>query len=94
MKLTATLLTLLLFASLAFAKEVTTEIKVKGMTCGSCAVTVQKALTGTKGVKSADVSLEKNSATVIYEDTQVTEDQLRQAINKTGFQALPREGKK
>lgn len=54
----------------------------------------QEALTQTKGVKSADVSLEKNSATVVYDATQVTEEQLRQAINKTGFQAAPPEGKK
>ena len=57
------------------------------MDCGSCAVVVKKALTQTKGVKSAEVSLEKNSATVVYDDSQATERQLREAIDKTGFKA-------
>ena len=80
----------LLFASgLVLAKEVTTEIKVQGMTCGSCVVAVKKALTDTKGVKAAEVSLEKGLATVVYEDSQVTEKQLSEAINKSGFKAEP-----
>lgn len=94
MRFVATLTATLLLAGLAMAKEVKTEIAVKGMTCGSCAVAVKKALTQTKGVKSAEVSLEKNSATVVYDDTQVNEEQLREAINKTGFKAAPPEGKK
>ncbi len=82
-----------LLGGMAMAKEATTEIKVKGMTCGSCVVSVKKALTQTKGVKSAEVSLEKAQATVVYEDTQVNEQQLRDAINKTGFEAQPKEAK-
>jgi copper chaperone CopZ len=39
------------------------------------------------------VSLEKAQATVVYEDTQVNEQQVRDAINKTGFKAEPKEGK-
>ncbi len=76
-----------LLAGLASAEEVTTQIPVTGMTCGSCAVAVKKALTSLEGVKKADVSVEQNKATVVYEDSQVTEKQLREAINKTGFKA-------
>ncbi|MBI3682616.1 MAG: heavy-metal-associated domain-containing protein [Acidobacteria bacterium] len=78
-----------LACGLAVAKDATAEIKVKGMTCGSCVATVKKALTATKGVKDADVSLEKGTATVVYEDSQVTEKQLADAIKKTGFEAQP-----
>ena len=85
---------MLLLGGIAMAKEATTEIKVKGMTCGSCVVSVKKALTQTKGVKSADVSLERAQATVLYDDAQVNEQQLREAINKTGFKAeSKKEGK-
>jgi copper chaperone CopZ len=80
---------LVLASGLVFAKEVTAEIKVQGMTCGSCVVAVKKALTDTKGVKTAEVSLEKSLATVVYEDSQVTEKQLTEAINKSGFKAEP-----
>lgn len=78
-----------LLAGLASAKEVTTQIPVSGMTCDSCAVAVRKALTSLEGVKKADVSVEQNKATVVYEDSQVTEKRLREAINKTGFKAEP-----
>lgn len=76
-----------LLAGLAGANEATTQIPVSGMTCGSCAVAVRKALTSLEGVKKVDVSVEQNKATVVYEDSQVTEKQLREAINKTGFKA-------
>lgn len=84
-----------LFTASAFAKDVKTEIKVSGMTCGGCAVSVKSALLKVKGVKSADVSYEKALASVVYEDTQTDEQQLRDAINKTGFKAEPaKESKK
>jgi copper chaperone CopZ len=86
MKPVVTLAAVLLFGGIALAKDVTAEIKVKGMTCGSCAVAVKQALTKTKGVKSADVSVEKALAAVVYDDAQVTERELRQAIEKAGFQ--------
>ena len=82
----------LLLAGVALAKEVTTEIKVSGMTCDACAVSVQKGLEKTKGVKHAQVSSERGVATVVYDDAQVNEQQLRDAINKTGFKAEPPKG--
>jgi mercuric ion binding protein len=78
---------LLLLSGTVFAAEVKAEIKVSGMTCGACSVSVKSALTRVKGVKIADVSYEKGLATVVYDDQQTTERQLRQAINKTGFKA-------
>ena len=85
---------LLLFAASAMAKDSTIQIKVSGMTCGACAVSVKRGLEKTKGVKSADVSVEKGLATVSYDDSQVNEQQLRVAISKTGFKAEPAEQKK
>lgn len=69
------------------AKEVKTEIKIKGMTCASCAAAVRQALTNAKGVKKAEVILQRNLAEVVYDDKQTNEKQLREAINKTGFRA-------
>lgn len=91
--LIASIMALLLTAG-AFAKEVKTDIKVSGMTCGSCAVAVKSALTKVKGVKNAEVSYEKAQATIVYDDSQTNEQQLREAINKTGFKAEPAEEKK
>lgn len=94
MKSFTTLLLLLLFAGSVFAKDVKTEIKVSGMTCGACAVSVKSALARVKGVKSADVSYEKGLAAVVYDDQQTNEQQLREAINKTGFKVEPSQEKK
>src|SRR5258708_38279731 len=85
---------LLLFAASAMAKDSTAQIKVSGMTCGACAVSVKRRLEKSKGGKTADVSVEKGLATVVYDDSQVNAQQLREAINKTGFKAEPSEEKK
>ncbi len=85
---------LLMFAGAAMAKDSTAQIKISGMTCGACAVSVKRGLEKTKGVKSADVSVEKRLATVVYDDSQVNDQQLRDAINKTGFKAEATEKKK
>lgn len=45
MKSFATLFLLLCFGASALAKDVKAEIRVKGMTCGACAVSVKSALT-------------------------------------------------
>lgn len=89
MKSIAIFLAVLLLAALATAKEVTTEIKVSGMTCQACAISVQKSLEKVKGVKRADVSSDKGIAKIEYDDAQANEQQLRDAINKTGFKAEP-----
>ena len=89
MKSIAIFLGVLLVAAVAMAKEVTTEIKVSGMTCQACAVTLQKSLEKVEGVKRADVSSDKGLATVVYDDANANEQQLRDAIDKTGFKAQP-----
>jgi copper chaperone CopZ len=81
--------TILLFGGAALAKDVAAGIKVKGMTCGSCATAVKQALRKTKGVKNAEVSVEKALAAVVYDDAQVTEAEIRQVIDRTGFKAEP-----
>ena len=62
---------------------------MSGMTCQACAVTLQKSLEKVEGVKRADVSSDKGLATVVYDDANANEQQLRDAIDKTGFKAQP-----
>ena len=94
MKSFISLFLLLLLATAAFAKDTKAEIKVSGMTCGACSVSVKSALAKVKGVKSAEVSYEKGLATVVYDDEQTNEQQLREAINKTGFKVESNQEKK
>ncbi len=94
MKFSRILLTIVLLTGILMAKEVKTQIKISGMTCGACAVSVKAALSRTRGVKSADIDTAKGLATVVYDDTQVSEQQLIDAINTTGFKAEASKEKK
>ncbi len=73
-------------AAYAGAKDVT--IKVKGMTCGGCAASLQKALQETPGVLEAKVSYKKGEAWIKYDDQKITVAKLREVINSTGFEAV------
>jgi copper chaperone CopZ len=72
--------------ALAITKKST--IRIDGMMCSKCTASVAKALKATKGVESVEVNLEKKEAVVQYDDEKVTEAQLREVINATGFKAV------
>lgn len=76
-----------LYVVTASAATKTVTIKVEGMTCSGCAVSVEKALKETPGVEDAKVSYEKGEAWVKYDDAKVTLAKLREVINETGFKA-------
>jgi len=88
-KLIATIIGLGLIGGTASAKEATAEMKVPAMDCAACTVVIKKALTQTKGVKTVDLNVEKRTATIVYDDTQVTEAQIGKAIEKSGFKTEP-----
>ncbi|MFD1674777.1 heavy-metal-associated domain-containing protein [Alicyclobacillus fodiniaquatilis] len=63
----------------------TTTIAVKGMTCAGCVNSVSKALNSVEGVQKVDVSLEKNAATVTFDDSKVQVENLKIAIEDAGY---------
>lgn len=63
----------------------TTTIAIQGMTCSGCVQSVTKALHAIAGVQNVDVSLEQHQATVTFDDTQVTVEQLKEAIEDAGY---------
>ncbi len=65
----------------------TVELKVSGMTCSGCAVSVRNALLEISGVASASVDHEAARATVQYDPAKASTAQLIEAVNKTGFKA-------
>lgn len=73
----------------ATAKETTANITVPKMDCDSCAVVIKRALTKTAGVKSTAIDTDKRLVKVVYEDSTVSEAQLHQTIEKTGFEVKP-----
>lgn len=84
-KLIAMMVGLGLAGGIAAAKEATAEMKVPAMDCPACTVVIKKALTQTKGVKTVDLNVDKRTATVVYEDTQVTQAEIQKTIEKAGF---------
>ncbi len=61
------------------------EIKIEGMTCGHCAMSITKQLTGLSGVTDVQVDHAKGSAVV--ELTGVSNEQLADAVTEAGYTA-------
>ncbi len=61
----------------------TVEIKIEGMSCGHCVNTVTNAISEVNGVQEVQVSLEKNNAVVTFDESQTSEDKIKQAVNDT-----------
>nr|AYW01702.1 HMA3 protein [Morus alba] len=64
------------------------RIRIKGMTCTSCSSTVESALQAVHGVQRAQVALATEEAEVLYDPKVLTHNQLLQAIEDTGFEAV------
>jgi len=66
---------------------VTRQFAVTGMNCQGCVRSVTGALRVVPGVESVDVSLERATATVAYDDTAVEATAIVAAIEAAGFEA-------
>ncbi|MGH9204081.1 MAG: cation transporter, partial [Vicinamibacterales bacterium] len=62
-------------------------LPVDGMSCAACQTTVQGALRATRGVTQAAVNLMTHEATIVYQPSLVTPDELVDAVNATGYVA-------
>ena len=62
------------------------ELVVLGMTCASCAMNVEKALKKVNGVLTATVNLATRKATVEYNPSLVSIEQLEKAIFAVGYE--------
>ena len=63
-------------------QEVT--LKVDGMTCNMCPLTIKTALRKLDGVVDAEVSFKDKEAKVVYEEGEVTVDEIVKAIENAG----------
>ncbi len=66
-------------------------IKIGGMTCASCAQTIENALRKTEGVVEANVNLASEKAVVVYDPQTIDYETIRKAIEATGYQVLGKE---
>ena len=70
-------------SALAASRRVT--LAVQNMTCSVCPITVKKALEHVSGVQKVKVDYASRTATVEFDDSAVTVDQLIEATNSAGF---------
>lgn len=64
----------------------TLNLAVGGMTCGNCARSVERTLSGTPGVTKAQVELTAGQATVEYDPELVKPEVLAQAVRDLGYE--------
>ncbi|KAL5551664.1 hypothetical protein UlMin_001840 [Ulmus minor] len=64
------------------------RIRINGMTCTTCSSTVESALQTVHGVQKAQVALATEEAEVQYDPKLVSHNQLLEAIEDTGFEAI------
>ncbi|HYU08266.1 MAG TPA: copper-translocating P-type ATPase [Gemmatimonadales bacterium] len=60
-------------------------LPIEGMTCASCAATVQEALAGATGVASAGVNFATNKAAIEYDAAQTNVGQLIKTVREAGY---------
>ncbi|MBM7839762.1 copper chaperone [Alkalihalobacillus xiaoxiensis] len=63
----------------------TIELTVSGMSCGHCVSSIEGGVGGMNGVNSVIVKLDEGRVTVTFDREQVSEDQLKQAIDELGY---------
>lgn len=66
-------------------KEV--KLNIEGMHCTGCSTRLEKVLNNVDGVEEAKVSLEEKKADIKYDETQVSEKELIEAVEDAGFKA-------
>src|SRR5512136_109196 len=62
-----------------------TSLQITGMTCATCAGTVEAKLSHLRGVSKAAVNLASEKATVEFDPSQATEKDLVQAVEDAGY---------
>lgn len=60
-------------------------LNVEGMTCGHCKSAVTGALEELDGVSEVDVQLDKGTADVKYDESKVSKDQMKEAVEDQGY---------
>ena len=66
-------------------KEV--KLNIEGMHCTGCSTRLERVLNNVDGVEDAKVSLEEKKADIKYDETQVSEKELIEAVEDAGFKA-------
>lgn len=64
------------------------RLKIRGMHCVGCAILIDGALEDVAGVRSATTSYARQSVEVQYDEQQVSQETLLDAIKQAGYEAI------
>ena len=64
------------------------ELRVSGMTCASCATTIEKSLLNLDDVSTASVNLGKETASVEYDPNKLKLQDLETAVKDAGYDVI------
>ncbi len=67
-------------------------LKIGGMTCASCAATVEKALNKAEGVYTASVNIASEKGTVEYNPSVLAREDFKKIVAATGYEVIGFEG--
>ena len=62
------------------------ELKIEGMSCGHCVMSVRKELSKLVGIAVEDVQIGR--AKVTYDESKLTEDAIAAAIDTAGYMLI------
>ncbi|MBL4619752.1 MAG: heavy-metal-associated domain-containing protein [Marinicaulis sp.] len=71
----------------ATMEESTQLFAIEKMTCATCPITVKKAMGKVDGVQSVDVDFEAKTATVVFDPSKTTPEQIADASTNAGYPA-------
>lgn len=74
-------------AAAAEAEMRTQTFAIENMTCAMCPITVKKAMSGVDGVRSVDVDFDARTATVVYDPSVATAEEIAAASTNAGYPA-------
>jgi copper chaperone len=60
-------------------------LKVPDMSCGHCKAAVEDGLNELSGVERSNADVEKGTVEVTYDESQVSTEQLKDAIEEAGY---------
>jgi len=63
-------------------------LKIDGMTCSACSSGLEKFLNKQDGIETASVNLIMNNASIKYDDSKLTLEQVEKFVDKAGFTSL------
>lgn len=85
----------IIFPALALGAETKRTLHIEGMTCPSCAASVEKTFKKLPQVSDIDINIRKGTAVVSIKDGQVLEDeQIKTAVETAGYKLQSISGEK